>query len=178
MWETWVWSLGWEDLLEKGMAPTLVFLPRQFHGQRILVRYSPWSHKESDMAEWFTLAHLLAFWDGPHSVLSEAWETNSEEEKSTAQEAGKETGRVLPRCLLLFSQPQGQLLPHPLLGALGSSAERPVWHLSLLVYEVAHQLLAAEATGSLLIPGNKVTPDGKSPDGNSWVAWCISWCRG
>ena len=138
MWETWVWSLGWKDLLENGKAPTPVFLPRQFHGQRILVGYSPWSHRESDMAEWFTLAHLLAFWDGPRSVLSDAWETNSEGEKGTAREARKETERVVPRCLLLFSQPQGQLLPHPLLGALGSSAERPVWRLSLLLYEVAH----------------------------------------
>ena len=37
--ETWVWSLGWEDPLEKGMATTPVFLPREFHGQRILVGY-------------------------------------------------------------------------------------------------------------------------------------------
>ena len=29
--ETWVRSLGWEDLLEKGMA-TPVFLPGEFHG--------------------------------------------------------------------------------------------------------------------------------------------------
>ena len=27
MWETWVLSLDWEDLLEAGMQPTLVFLP-------------------------------------------------------------------------------------------------------------------------------------------------------
>ena len=27
MWETWVKSLGWEDLLEEGMATTPVFLP-------------------------------------------------------------------------------------------------------------------------------------------------------
>ena len=37
--ETWVWSLGWEDPLEKGMATTPVFLPKEFHGQRILVGY-------------------------------------------------------------------------------------------------------------------------------------------
>ena len=34
--ETWVQSLGWEDPLEKGMAPTPVFLPGEFHGQRSL----------------------------------------------------------------------------------------------------------------------------------------------
>ena len=31
--------------------PTSVFLPGKFHGQRSLVGYSPWSHKESDMTE-------------------------------------------------------------------------------------------------------------------------------
>ena len=41
--ETWVRSLGWEDLLEKGKATTLVFWPGEFHGL-----YSPWGCKESD----------------------------------------------------------------------------------------------------------------------------------
>ena len=27
MWETWVWSLGWEDPIEEGMATHPVFLP-------------------------------------------------------------------------------------------------------------------------------------------------------
>ena len=51
MWETWVRSLGWEDLLEKETAtqPTPVLLPGESHGQRSLVGYSPWGHKESDM---------------------------------------------------------------------------------------------------------------------------------
>ena len=31
--------------------PTPVFLPRESHGQRSLVGYSPWGHKELDMAE-------------------------------------------------------------------------------------------------------------------------------
>ena len=38
-WETWVQSMGWEDLLEKGMAPTPVFLPGESHGQRNLAAY-------------------------------------------------------------------------------------------------------------------------------------------
>ena len=33
--------------LEKGMA----ILPGKFHGQRSLAGYSPWGHRESDMAE-------------------------------------------------------------------------------------------------------------------------------
>ena len=42
MWETWIWSLGWEDLLEEGMA---THLPGEFHGQRSLVGYSPWGRR-------------------------------------------------------------------------------------------------------------------------------------
>ena len=30
--ETWVWSLGWKDPLEKGRLPTPVFWPGEFHG--------------------------------------------------------------------------------------------------------------------------------------------------
>ena len=37
--ETWVQPLGQEDPLEKGMAPTPVFLPGEFHGQRSLAGY-------------------------------------------------------------------------------------------------------------------------------------------
>ena len=44
-------SLGEEHPLEKGMGTTPVFLPGEFHGQRSLVGYSPWGHKESDMTE-------------------------------------------------------------------------------------------------------------------------------
>ena len=41
--------LGWEGPLETGMAP--VFLLGEFHGQRSLVGYNPWSCKELDMTE-------------------------------------------------------------------------------------------------------------------------------
>ena len=37
VWETQVLSLGWEYPLEKGMQPTPVFLPGEFHEQRSLV---------------------------------------------------------------------------------------------------------------------------------------------
>ena len=51
MWETWVQALGGEDLLEKEMQPTRVFLLGKPHGRRSLVGYSPWSRRESDMTE-------------------------------------------------------------------------------------------------------------------------------
>ena len=43
--ETWVRSLGWEDLLEKvrERLPTPVFWPRELHGL-----YSPWGLEELD----------------------------------------------------------------------------------------------------------------------------------
>ena len=42
MQETWVWSLGWEDPLEKGMAIHSSSCLENPHGQRSLVAYSPW----------------------------------------------------------------------------------------------------------------------------------------
>ena len=55
MQDTWVWSLGWEDPLEKGLATHSVFLPGEFHGQRSLEGYSLWGHKQLDTIEWLTL---------------------------------------------------------------------------------------------------------------------------
>ena len=53
MQEGWVPSLGWEKPLEKGMAPHFSILG-EFHGQRSLVGYNPWGHKESDTTERLT----------------------------------------------------------------------------------------------------------------------------
>ena len=56
--ETWVQSLGWEDLLEKEMQPTPVFLPGESHRWRSVVGYSPWGRKESDVTEQASHTHL------------------------------------------------------------------------------------------------------------------------
>ena len=49
--ETWVQSPGQEDPLEKGMATYSSILAwRIFHGQRSLMGYSLWGHKESNTA--------------------------------------------------------------------------------------------------------------------------------
>ena len=45
--EAWVQSLGQENPLEKEVQPTPVFLPGKSHGQKSLVGYTLWSHKES-----------------------------------------------------------------------------------------------------------------------------------
>ena len=51
MWDTWVQSLGWEDLLEKEMATHSSILAWTIPWKEELVGYSPWGRKESDMAE-------------------------------------------------------------------------------------------------------------------------------
>ena len=51
MQETQAPSLGREDPLDKEMAPTPVFLPGEFHGQRSLAGCSSWGHKEFDTTE-------------------------------------------------------------------------------------------------------------------------------
>ena len=61
MWETGVQFLDQEDPLEKGMATHSNILAGEFHGQRSLVLYSPWGHKESDTTEWLSTAHGVCF---------------------------------------------------------------------------------------------------------------------
>ena len=51
MLETWVQSLSREDPLEKEMATHSSTLAWKIHGQRNLVGYSLWGHKESDTTE-------------------------------------------------------------------------------------------------------------------------------
>ena len=53
--ETQVQSLGWEGPLEKEMATHSSILAWKTHGQRSLIGYSPWGHKELDTTE----QHLL-----------------------------------------------------------------------------------------------------------------------
>ena len=75
----WVGKIPWW----RAWQPTWVFLPRESHGQRKLVGYSPWGHKELDttkvtfhtvhtvhgvlkarILKWFA----IPFSSGPHSV--------------------------------------------------------------------------------------------------------------
>ena len=51
VWETWVRPLGWENPLEKGMATHCSIFAGKSHGQRSLVGYSPWGHKEYNTTE-------------------------------------------------------------------------------------------------------------------------------
>ena len=56
MQQTWVRSLGWEDLLEKGMATHSSILVWRIPWTKDLVGYSPWGHKESDLTEKLALS--------------------------------------------------------------------------------------------------------------------------
>jgi len=42
--DPWVGKISWK----RAWQPTPLFLPREFHGQRSLVGYSPWGHNKSD----------------------------------------------------------------------------------------------------------------------------------
>ena len=48
----WVRKIPWR----REWQPTPVFLPGEFQGQRILVGYSPWGHKELDTTERLTFS--------------------------------------------------------------------------------------------------------------------------
>ena len=49
--DSWVLKILWG----REWLPIPVFLPGEFHGQRRLLDYSPWGHKESDMTERLTV---------------------------------------------------------------------------------------------------------------------------
>ena len=46
--DPWVGKILWR----RAWQPTLALLPGESHGQRSLVGYSPWRHKESDTTGW------------------------------------------------------------------------------------------------------------------------------
>ena len=55
MFHAWVGKIPWE----KKWQPTPVFLPGKSYGQRSLMGYNPWGHKELDMSERLTHTLLL-----------------------------------------------------------------------------------------------------------------------
>ena len=52
MFDPWVRKIP----LEEGRQPTPVFWPGECHGQKSLVGYIPWGHKESDTTEQISTA--------------------------------------------------------------------------------------------------------------------------
>ena len=78
IWETWVWSLGWEDSLEEGMATHSSILASRIPMDRGACRLSPWDRKELDTTEQLSTAQhvliivlFLVFWES--SVQFPQW---------------------------------------------------------------------------------------------------------
>ena len=72
MQETWVQSLGWENILEKGKATTPVVWPGESLGL-----YSLWSGKESDTTEQLSLCSQMAWKQNLEEIFIHAWSYNS-----------------------------------------------------------------------------------------------------
>ena len=58
MQETWVPSLGWEDLLEKGMATHSIIFAWRIPWTEESGGYIPWGHKKSDTTERLTVSNF------------------------------------------------------------------------------------------------------------------------
>ena len=56
-WETWVRSLGWEDLLEEGMATHSSILAWRTSWTEQPGGYSLWGRKQSDLTERLNISH-------------------------------------------------------------------------------------------------------------------------
>ena len=63
--ETWVQSLGWEDLLEKEMAPHSSILAWKIPWTKEPAGYSPWGHKELDTTERLHFHLVILLWHCP-----------------------------------------------------------------------------------------------------------------
>ena len=56
-----LWRRKWQ--------PTLVFLPGEFHRQRRLAGYSPWSPQQVDMTEQLTMRNYRSVFQNCHTIL-------------------------------------------------------------------------------------------------------------
>ena len=79
MWETQFQSLGRKDPRRREGQPVLVFLPGEFHGQRSLAVYSPWSCKELNTTEQLTHTHILTHTEA--ATQSSSWPTAASVQK-------------------------------------------------------------------------------------------------
>ena len=83
----WIQSLGWEDPWRREWQPIPIFLPGESHGERSLVGYSPWGHKESDKAEVTQHTHIMGKDMATHSSIL-AWRIPWREEPGRLQSMG------------------------------------------------------------------------------------------
>ena len=81
--------------------PTPVFMPEESHGQRSLIGYSPWGHKESDMTERLHF-HLTPLQVGATHLPKVAGQTALENQGLIGQRASQE-------CLFCHRRPAQQI---------------------------------------------------------------------
>ena len=62
MWETWVWSLGWEHPWRRKWQPIPVLLSGKSHGWRSLVDYSPWGPKSDTTERLHFMSNVTLSW--------------------------------------------------------------------------------------------------------------------
>ena len=76
--------------------PTPVFLPRELHGQRSLVGYSPWHCKESDMTKQLSTHVIYVYiqilltrhWKATQSIKNENREQDNEKHNVMTKQTG------------------------------------------------------------------------------------------
>ena len=109
----WIWSLGWEDPLEKEMAVLSSILAWKFPGQRSLVGYSPGGRQESDHNS--THAHPDRHPETPPSLskpgmcVLPALKTARRPHAQLQVESGMETVPIRKRCCKHFTSSQENL---------------------------------------------------------------------
>ena len=79
----WVGKMPWR----RAWQPSPIFLPGESHGERSLVGYSPWGHKESDKAEVTQHTHIMGKDMATHSSIL-AWRIPWREEPGRLQSMG------------------------------------------------------------------------------------------
>ena len=117
------WSRKWQ--------PTPEFLPGEFHGQRSLMGYNPWGHKESDKTEWLTSLFLRVGSGRPRLLSS----------KESACQAG-ERGSI-PRWGISLGGESSNPLKYSF---LGNSVDRGAWWTTIYGLErVGHSWACIQA---------------------------------
>ena len=80
--DSWVGKIPWR----RKWQPTPVFLPGKSHGQRSLMGYNPWGHKESDITEQLTF-HWIN-WSLKRSFFFNERKKTTQQRKLPFQQSG------------------------------------------------------------------------------------------
>ena len=90
--DPWVRKIPWR----REWLPTPVLLPGEFHGQRSLAGYSPWSHKESDLTKQLTLSLSSCLFGGTEAQSSDIICISSKHDLVSQPETDLGSHTILP----------------------------------------------------------------------------------